>query len=134
MAGRASRGATHEELSAASGAACVHPEREWEVEAALRLSALEPVFEADFLDCWYGFRPGRNAHQALEEIRGHLQAGYQAVLSGVLRRPEILLRHDLARETAGVLAAPDSGPECIGSDPYVAGGGGRRFRHGRLER
>ena len=79
MAGRASRGATHEELSAASGAACLHPEREWEVEAALRFSALEPVFEADFLDCWYGFRPGRNAHQALEEIRGHLQAGYQAV-------------------------------------------------------
>jgi RNA-directed DNA polymerase len=25
-----------------------------------------------------GFRPGRSAHQALEEIRGHLQAGYQA--------------------------------------------------------
>ncbi len=27
----------------------------------------------------YGFRPGRNAHQALEEIRGYLKAGYQAV-------------------------------------------------------
>jgi RNA-directed DNA polymerase len=43
------------------------------------LLILEPIFEADFLDCSYGFRPGRNAHQALEEIRGHLQAGYQAV-------------------------------------------------------
>ena len=43
------------------------------------LLILEPIFEADFLDCSYGFRPGRSAHQALEEIRGHLQAGYQAV-------------------------------------------------------
>ena len=43
------------------------------------LLILEPVFEADFEDCSYGFRPGRSAHQALEEIRGHLQAGYRAV-------------------------------------------------------
>jgi RNA-directed DNA polymerase len=40
------------------------------------LLILEPIFEADFLDCSYGFRPGRSAHQALAEIRGHLQAGY----------------------------------------------------------
>lgn len=26
---------------------------------------IEPVFEADFKDCSYGFRPKRNAHQAL---------------------------------------------------------------------
>ena len=26
---------------------------------------LEPIFEADFEDCSYGFRPGRSAHQAL---------------------------------------------------------------------
>src|SRR6202049_795507 len=42
------------------------------------LLILEPLFEADFLDCSYGVRPGRSAHQALEEIRGHLKAGYQA--------------------------------------------------------
>jgi RNA-directed DNA polymerase len=43
------------------------------------LLILEPVFEADFLDCSYGFRPGRSAHDALAEIRGHLLAGYCAV-------------------------------------------------------
>jgi len=43
------------------------------------LLVLEPIFEADFRDCSYGFRPGRSAHQALEEIRGHLRNGYQAV-------------------------------------------------------
>jgi group II intron reverse transcriptase/maturase len=31
--------------------------------------ALEAVYEQDFLNCSYGFRPGRGAHQALEELR-----------------------------------------------------------------
>ncbi len=30
---------------------------------------LEAVFEADFLDCSYGFRPGRSAHHALRGLR-----------------------------------------------------------------
>jgi len=30
---------------------------------------LEAVYEQDFLDCSYGFRPGRSAHQALEALR-----------------------------------------------------------------
>jgi RNA-directed DNA polymerase len=54
------------------------------VQAACLL-ILEPIFEADFEDCSYGFRPGRNAHQALEEIRGHIRAGYQAVYDADLR-------------------------------------------------
>ena len=29
---------------------------------------LEPLYEQDFYDCSYGFRPGRSAHQALEVI------------------------------------------------------------------
>ena len=29
---------------------------------------LESVYEQDFLDCSYGFRPGRSAHQALEAV------------------------------------------------------------------
>ncbi len=49
------------------------------------LLILEPIFEADFLDCSYGFRPGRSAHQALEEIRGHLKAGFQAVYDADLK-------------------------------------------------
>ncbi len=49
------------------------------------LLILEPIFEADFEDCSYGFRPGRNAHQALAEIRGHLQSGYQAVYDADLK-------------------------------------------------
>lgn len=33
---------------------------------------LEAVFEADFLECSYGFRPGRSAHQALRELRAQI--------------------------------------------------------------
>jgi RNA-directed DNA polymerase len=29
---------------------------------------LEPIYEQDFYDCSYGFRPGRSAHQALESL------------------------------------------------------------------
>lgn len=32
------------------------------------LMLLEAVYEQDFLDCSYGFRPGRSAHQALEAL------------------------------------------------------------------
>jgi RNA-directed DNA polymerase len=50
------------------------------------LLMVEPIFEADFEDCSYGFRPERNAHQALEKIREHLRAGkceiYDADLEG----------------------------------------------------
>lgn len=30
---------------------------------------LEPIYEQDFLDCSYGFRPGRSAHDALKSFR-----------------------------------------------------------------
>lgn len=34
--------------------------------------ALEAVYEQDFLDCSYGFRPGRSAHQALSSFRNQM--------------------------------------------------------------
>lgn len=38
---------------------------------------LEPIYEQDFLDCSYAFRPGRSAHEALEALR------WQSMASGV---------------------------------------------------
>jgi RNA-directed DNA polymerase len=58
------------------------------------LLILEPIFEADFEDCSYGFRPERSAHQALEEIRGHLKAGYQAVYDADLKSYFDTIPHD----------------------------------------
>jgi RNA-directed DNA polymerase len=58
------------------------------------LLVIEPIFEADFLDCSYGFRPERSAHQALEEIRAHLQSGYQAVYDADLKGYFDSIPHD----------------------------------------
>lgn len=53
-------------------------------QAALLI--LEPIFEADFLNASFGFRPGRSAHQALGVIRTSVQEGlteaYDADLKG----------------------------------------------------
>jgi RNA-directed DNA polymerase len=49
------------------------------------LLIVEPIFEADFLDCSYGFRPGRSAHDALEEIQQNLQQGRREVYDADLQ-------------------------------------------------
>lgn len=50
------------------------------------LLIIEPIFEAQFLDCSYGFRPNRSAHGALKEVQAHLKDGltevYDADLQG----------------------------------------------------
>lgn len=40
---------------------------------------LEPIFEADFEECSHGFRPGRRAHGALDQIGAHLRSGRKVV-------------------------------------------------------
>lgn len=44
------------------------------VQAAAKL-VLEPIFEADFADCSYGFRPKRRSHDALDAIRVAVKEG-----------------------------------------------------------
>jgi len=46
---------------------------------------LEPIFEADFLPCSYGFRPRRGATQALETLRRHGARGGNHVLDADIR-------------------------------------------------
>jgi RNA-directed DNA polymerase len=55
---------------------------------------LEPIFEADFLNCSHGFRPGRKAHDALEEIRTNLKAGRTAVYDADLKGYFDSIPHD----------------------------------------
>lgn len=63
------------------------------VQMAAKL-ILEPIFEADFLDCSYGFRPERTAHQALDEIRQHIQAGFREVYDADLKGYFDTIPHD----------------------------------------
>ena len=58
------------------------------------LLILEPIFEADFQECSYGFRPGRSAHLALREIQEHLKAGYCAVYDADLKGYFDSIPHD----------------------------------------
>ena len=60
---------------------------------------LEAVYEQDFLDCSYGFRPGRSAHQALGKLQHELttMAG-GAVLEIDLRKFFDTLDHEHLRQ------------------------------------
>jgi len=51
------------------------------VQASLKL-VLEPIFEADFLPCSYGFRPNRRAHDAIAETRHFTSHSYEWVVEG----------------------------------------------------
>jgi RNA-directed DNA polymerase len=51
------------------------------VQASLKL-VLEPIFEADFAPCSYGFRPNRRAHDAMAETRFLASKTYEWVLEG----------------------------------------------------
>lgn len=63
------------------------------VQMALLL-ILEPIFEADFQDCSYGFRPGRNAHQAIREIEKNIKSGYCEVYDADLKGYFDSIPHD----------------------------------------
>jgi RNA-directed DNA polymerase len=49
------------------------------------LLVIEPIFEADFADCSYGFRPGRSAHDALLAVRDGIKSGLRVVLDADLQ-------------------------------------------------
>jgi RNA-directed DNA polymerase len=54
------------------------------VQAALKL-VLEPIFEADFLPCSYGFRPGRRVHDAVAEVHHFASRTYEWVVEGDIK-------------------------------------------------
>src|SRR5579859_8300325 len=53
-------------------------------QASLKL-VLEPIFEADFLPCSYGFRPGRRAHDAVAEVHHFTSRTYEWVVEGDIK-------------------------------------------------
>jgi RNA-directed DNA polymerase len=54
------------------------------IQAALK-TVLEPIFEADFKPCSYGFRPGRRAHDAIAEIHMLATNSYEWVLEADIK-------------------------------------------------
>lgn len=64
------------------------------VQAALR-QILEPIFEADFQEGSFGYRPKRNPHQALERVQHGLNKKLHQVIDLDLKSYFDTVRHDL---------------------------------------
>lgn len=59
---------------------------------------LLPIFEADFSESSYGFRPGRNAHQAVQAAQRYVAAGRRIVVDIDLEKFFDRVNHDLLME------------------------------------
>jgi RNA-directed DNA polymerase len=67
------------------------------VQTALRM-ALEPIFERDFAEHSYGFRPGRGCKDALRRVNELLKAGYRYVVDADLKSYFDTIPHDRRME------------------------------------
>jgi RNA-directed DNA polymerase len=63
------------------------------------LIVLEPIFEADFEDCSYGFRPGRSAQDAVSAVSEHLNQGFLAVYDADFSKFFDSIPHEVIMET-----------------------------------
>lgn len=55
---------------------------------------IEPIFEADFEECSYGFRPNRSAQDAIAKIKEHLKTGKTEVYDADLSKYFDTIPHD----------------------------------------
>ena len=65
-------------------------------EMAVKL-VIESIFEADFCDNSYGFRPGRSAHDAIDDVAHTLHQGYSEVIDADIRHHSPCHAHDHGR-------------------------------------
>jgi group II intron reverse transcriptase/maturase len=63
------------------------------VQMAVKI-VIEPIFEADFQDNSYGFRPKRSAHQAVEDVKNHLLKGKTDVIDADISKYFDTIPHD----------------------------------------
>ncbi len=70
------------------------------VQGALKL-ILEPIYEADFKDCSYGYRPKRHAHQAIDRVTRGILHGLNRVVDVDLSGYFDNIRHHILLEKIG---------------------------------
>jgi len=63
------------------------------VQMAVKI-VIEPIFEADFQDNSYGFRPKRSAHQAVGDVQKHLSEGKTDVIDADISKYFDTIPHD----------------------------------------
>lgn len=64
------------------------------IQMAVKL-VLEPIYESDFLDCSFGFRPKRGTHQVLVPIRNALNNKYHWIIEGDIAKYFDEVNHNL---------------------------------------
>ena len=70
------------------------------VQTAAKI-VIEPIFEADFQQCSYGFRPKRDAHMAVDDVTRELRRGKMEVIDADITRYFDTIPHDkLLKEVA----------------------------------
>ena len=55
---------------------------------------IEPIFEAGFQDSSYGFRPGRDAHQAMDDVSLQLRCKNTQVIDADITKYFDTIPHD----------------------------------------
>jgi RNA-directed DNA polymerase len=63
------------------------------VQMAVKI-VIEPIFEADFQENSYGFRPRRDAHQAMDDVSLHLRRGKNQVIDADISKYFDTIPHD----------------------------------------
>jgi RNA-directed DNA polymerase len=100
------------------------------------LLVIEPIFESDFLDCSHGFRPGRGAHGAMDQIKGNLNEGRREVYDADLSSYFDSIPHDQLMQMVGKRIADRSLLKLIRmwlKTPVIeegGSGGGKKSRKG----
>src|ERR1700680_4392543 len=87
------RGMTPNPTGGGERALGIPPIRDRVIQTAAKL-VLEPIFEADFEDNAYGYRPARGALDAVKDVHRHLCRGYTDVVDADLSRYFDSIPHD----------------------------------------
>jgi RNA-directed DNA polymerase len=63
------------------------------------VQVIQPIYEREFSDSSYGFRPGRSAHQAVKRAQGYVQSGHRIVVDIDLEKFFDRVNHDRLMST-----------------------------------
>ena len=100
------------------------------VQAAVKI-VLEPVFEADFLPCSFGFRPRRSAHDALQVLIDECWRGRRWVVETDIASCFSAIPHEKLMRGGGGTCLRSVRAEAAARDAARGGDGGRAGSAGR---
>ncbi|MBE0525002.1 MAG: group II intron reverse transcriptase/maturase [Methanosarcinales archaeon] len=85
----------------------IPPVRDRVVQQVLH-SVLSPIFEEEFLDCSFAYRPGRSALEAIDKVEALINKGNKWVLDGDIKKFFDSIDHDLLLSLVAGRVSDDS--------------------------